>query len=42
MQGTMIKRIAKMLAVLGTSMGLNLVVQLLLPPAFLHYYGIKR
>ena len=42
MQGTMIKRIAKMIAVLGTNMGLNLVVQLLLPPAFLHYYGIKR
>jgi O-antigen/teichoic acid export membrane protein len=38
----MIKRIAKMLAALGTGIGLNLVVQLLLPPAFLHYYGIKR
>jgi len=38
----MIKRIAKMLAALGTGMGLNLVVQLLLPPAFLHYYGIRR
>jgi O-antigen/teichoic acid export membrane protein len=42
MQGTMIKRIAKMLAAQGTGMGLNLIVQLLLPPAFLHYYGIRR
>ena len=29
-----------MLGALGTSTGLTLVTQLLLPPAFLHYYGV--
>jgi len=37
----MIKRILKMLGALGTSTGLTLVTQLLLPPAFLHYYGVS-
>jgi O-antigen/teichoic acid export membrane protein len=36
----MIQRILKMLGALGTSTGLTLVTQLLLPPAFLHYYGV--
>jgi len=30
-----------MLGALGTSTGLTLVTQLLLPPAFLHYYGVS-
>jgi O-antigen/teichoic acid export membrane protein len=38
----MIQRILKMLGALGTNTGLTLVTQLLLPPAFLHYYGIAR
>jgi O-antigen/teichoic acid export membrane protein len=38
----MIKRIFKMLAALGTNIGLNLVLQLMLPPTFIHCYGIKR
>jgi O-antigen/teichoic acid export membrane protein len=38
----MIKRIFKMFAAQGTSIGLNLVLQLLLPPTFIHFYGIKR
>jgi O-antigen/teichoic acid export membrane protein len=37
----MIQRILKMLGALGTSTGLTLVTQLLLPPAFLHYYGVS-
>jgi hypothetical protein len=36
----MIKRILKMLGALGANTGLMLVTQLLLPPAFLHYYGV--
>jgi O-antigen/teichoic acid export membrane protein len=36
----MIQRILKMLGALGTNTGLMLVTQLLLPPAFLHYYGV--
>jgi O-antigen/teichoic acid export membrane protein len=32
----------KMLAALGTNIGLNLLLQLLLPPTFIHSYGIKR
>jgi O-antigen/teichoic acid export membrane protein len=37
----MIQRILKMLGALGTSTGLTLVTQLLLPPAFLHFYGVS-
>src|ERR1700685_3717245 len=36
----MVKRILKMLGALGANTGLMLVTQLLLPPAFLHYYGV--
>ena len=36
----MIKRILKMLGALGANTCLMLVTQLLLPPAFLHYYGV--
>src|ERR1700685_1858178 len=36
----MIQRILKMLGALGTSTFLTVVTQLLLPPAFLHYYGV--
>jgi O-antigen/teichoic acid export membrane protein len=36
----MIQRVLKMLGALGTNTGLMLVTQLLLPPAFLHYYGM--
>ena len=38
----MIQRIIKMLGALGTSTFLTLVTQLLLPPAFLHYYGVTK
>jgi O-antigen/teichoic acid export membrane protein len=31
-----------MLAALGTNIGMFLAAQLLLPPAFIHYYGINR
>ncbi len=37
----MIRRILKMLGALSTSMGLTLATQLLLPPAFLHAYGVS-
>jgi len=37
----MIQRVLKMLGALGTSMGLMVATQLLLPPAFLHSYGVK-
>jgi len=37
----MIQRILKMLGALGTSMGLTVATQLLLPPAFLHSYGVS-
>ena len=37
----MIQRILKMLGALGTSMGLMVATQLLLPPAFLHSYGVR-
>jgi len=36
----MIQRILKMLGALGTGTGLVLITQLLLPPAFLHSYGV--
>jgi len=36
----MIQRILKMLGALGTGTGLIIITQLLLPPAFLHYYGV--
>lgn len=36
----MIQRILKMLGALGTGTGVMIVTQLLLPPAFLHYYGV--
>jgi O-antigen/teichoic acid export membrane protein len=38
----MLHRILKMLGALFTGVGLNVVTQLLLPPAFLHYYGVNR
>jgi O-antigen/teichoic acid export membrane protein len=38
----MIQRILKMLGALGTSTFLTVVTQLLLPPAFLHYYGVAK
>src|ERR1700733_8192007 len=37
----MVKRILKMLGALGANTGLMLVTQLLLPPAFLHFYGVS-
>lgn len=37
----MTQRILKMLGALGTNTGLLLVTQLLLPPAFLHFYGLS-
>jgi O-antigen/teichoic acid export membrane protein len=37
----MIQRILKMLGALGASTGLTLLTQLMLPPAFLHFYGIR-
>jgi len=37
----MIQRILKMLGALGTGTGVMLVTQLLLPPAFLHSYGVS-
>lgn len=37
----MIQRILKMLGALGTSTGLTVLTQLMLPPAFLHFYGIR-
>lgn len=36
----MLQRIIKMLGALGAGTALTLVTQLLLPPAFLHYYGV--
>jgi len=36
----MIQRILKMLGALGTGTGVVILTQLLLPPAFLHYYGV--
>src|ERR1700728_3331511 len=38
----MINRIVKMLGALGTNTFLTVVTQLLLPPAFLHYYGVIK
>jgi alpha-amylase/alpha-mannosidase (GH57 family) len=38
----MIQRILKMLGALGTNTFLTVVTQLLLPPAFLHYYGVTK
>ena len=38
----MLHRILKMLGALFTGMGLIVVTQLLLPPAFLHFYGVNR
>jgi O-antigen/teichoic acid export membrane protein len=38
----MFHRILKMLGALFTGMGLIVVTQLLLPPAFLHFYGVSR
>ena len=38
----MIKRIFRMLGALGTGLGVTLIAQFLLPPAFLHYYGVRR
>jgi O-antigen/teichoic acid export membrane protein len=41
-QENMIQRVLKMLGVLGTSMGLTLITQFLLPPALLHSYGVSK
>lgn len=38
----MLHRILKMLGALFTGMGLMVITQLLLPPAFLHFYGESR
>lgn len=38
----MLKRILKMLGAQGASIAFNLVVQLLLPPFFLHSYGVTK
>ena len=38
----MLNRILKMLGALFTGMGLTVINQLLVPPAFLHFYGINR
>lgn len=38
----MLHRILKMLGALFTGMGLTVITQLLLPPAFLHFYGVNR
>ena len=38
----MVQRILKMLGALGASMGITVLAQLLLPPAFLHYYGFVK
>jgi O-antigen/teichoic acid export membrane protein len=38
----MFHRILKMLGALFTGMGLTVVTQLLLPPAFLHFYGVNK
>jgi len=38
----MLHRILKMLGALFTGMGLTIFTQLLLPPAFLHFYGVSR
>ena len=36
----MLTRLLKMLAALGTGMGVTLITQVLLPPAFIRYYGV--
>src|SRR5579863_2231355 len=36
----MLKRILMMLGAQGASIGFNLIYQFLLPPVFLHYYGV--
>jgi O-antigen/teichoic acid export membrane protein len=38
----MLRRIFKMLGAQGTWIGLNMVVQFLLPPVFLRYYGVAK
>ena len=38
----MFQRILKMLGALFTGMGLTVIAQLVLPPAFLHFYGVSR
>jgi len=38
----MFHRILKMLGALFTGMGLTVIAQLVLPPAFLHFYGVSR
>jgi O-antigen/teichoic acid export membrane protein len=38
----MLKRIFKMLGAQGTWIGLNMIVQFLLPPVFLRYYGVAK
>jgi O-antigen/teichoic acid export membrane protein len=38
----MIQRILKMFGALGAGIGIALVTQFLLPPAFLHCYGVKK
>jgi O-antigen/teichoic acid export membrane protein len=37
----MFQRILKMLGALATGIGINVIAQLLLPPVFLHYYGVN-
>lgn len=38
----MLKRILKMLAAQGTWIGFNLLIQFVLPPIFLRYYGVAK
>jgi O-antigen/teichoic acid export membrane protein len=38
----MIRRIIKMLGAMGGGIGATLITQFLLPPAFLHYYGVSK
>jgi O-antigen/teichoic acid export membrane protein len=38
----MIRRILKMFGALVTGMGITLITQLLLPPVFIHYYGVSK
>jgi len=38
----MIHRILKMFGALVAGMGITLITQLLLPPVFIHYYGVSR
>ncbi|HUA96998.1 MAG TPA: hypothetical protein VMA34_01570 [Terracidiphilus sp.] len=38
----MLKRIIKMFGALGAGIGITLITQFLLPPTFLHFYGVSK